>query len=183
VDATNSGPPTKQLPLVLVTVGTDHHVFDRMIDWMDAYAESRQGRARFVVQHGHSRAPRAPGVEGTAIFEFDEFQQLLDTADILVTGGPITIFEALEHGLRPIVVPRELARKEHIDNNQVDFAVHFAEGRFEYPTDREELFALLDDALAHPGSRRFDPSGVPQPPGITRIAAVVDALVWGQEAP
>ncbi len=150
---------------------------------MDAYAE------RGKVEPGSScstatRAPPRAGVEGTAIFEFDEFQQLLDTADMLVTGGPITIFEALEHGLRPIVVPRELARKEHIDNNQVDFAVHFAEGRFEYPAGQEELFALLDDALDASGeSRRFDPSGVPQPPGITRIAAVVDALVWGQEAP
>ena len=42
---------------------------------------------------------------------------------------------------------------------------------------------LLDNALDDPGSWRFDPPAQPQAPGIARIAAVVDALVWGQEAP
>ena len=92
--------------------------------------------------------------------------------------------EALEYGLRGICVPRELARDEHVDNNQVDVARYFAaEGKIELPEGRDELFALLDKAIENPSTYRFDPSDVPEPPGIARIAAVVDALVWGQEIP
>lgn len=49
------------LPLVLVTVGTDYHRFDRLIEWVDRwYAETGRGRVRCVVQHGASRAPSTP---------------------------------------------------------------------------------------------------------------------------
>ena len=41
----------------------------------------------------------------------------------------------------------------------------------------------LDKAIDNPSTYRFDPSDVPEPPGIARIAEVVDALVWGQEIP
>ena len=44
-------------PLMLVTVGTDHHLINRLMDWVDEYATSRAEQARFIVQHGYSRAP------------------------------------------------------------------------------------------------------------------------------
>ncbi len=171
-------------PLMLVTVGTDHHLINRLMDWVDEYATSRTGQARFVVQYGYSRAPRAENVEATQMLGFEAFQELLRTADVLLTPGPTTIMEALEYGLRGICVPRELARDEHVDNNQVDVARYFAsEGKIELPEGRDELFALLDKAIENPSTYRFDPSDMPEPPGIARIAAVVDALVWGQEIP
>jgi UDP-N-acetylglucosamine transferase subunit ALG13 len=171
-------------PLMLVTVGTDHHLFNRLIDWVDEYATSRDGQARFIVQYGYSRPPRATNVEATRMLGFDEFQELLRTADVLLTPGPTTLMEALEYGLRGICVPRELGRNEHVDNNQVIFARHFAaEGKFELPKDRDELFALLDAAITDRTAYRFDPAQVPPPPGIARIGAVVDALVWGRELP
>ena len=74
--------------------------------------------------------------------------------------------EALEYGLRGICVPRELARDEHVDNNQVDFARYFAsEGKIELPDGRDELFALLDKAIENPSTYRFDPSDVPAAAG------------------
>jgi UDP-N-acetylglucosamine transferase subunit ALG13 len=168
-------------PLILVAVGTDHHVYNRLIDWIDEYAASRHGRARFVVQHGHSRAPRADNIDARAILGFDEFHDLLRTADVLVAGGAITLLEAIEYGIRPISVPRELARKEHIDDNQVDFGrVFAADDKLELTQDRDELFMLLDKALDDPSHYRFDPAAQPQAPGIARIAEVVDALVWRQ---
>ena len=93
-------------PLMLVTVGTDHHLINRLMDWVDEYATSRAGQARFIVQHGYSRAPRAENVEATQMLGFEEFQELLRTADVLLTPGPTTIMEALEYGLRGICVPR-----------------------------------------------------------------------------
>jgi UDP-N-acetylglucosamine transferase subunit ALG13 len=151
---------------------------------MDEYARSRAGKARFVFQHGYSPAPAADNVEATAMLGFDEFQALLRAADVLVAGGPITLLEGLELGIRPLCVPRELARGEHIDNNQVDFARLFADlDKIEYPADREALYALLDEALEDPGRFRFDPTSLPEPVGIRRTAEVVDALVWGLEVP
>ena len=32
-------PPPGHAPLVFVTVGTDHHPFDRLIHWMDRWLE------------------------------------------------------------------------------------------------------------------------------------------------
>jgi hypothetical protein len=76
-------------------------------------------------------------------------------------------------------VPRELARKEHIDNNQVDFGrVFAADDKLELTQDRDELFMMLDKALDDPTHYRFDPAAQPQAPGIARVAEVVDALVW-----
>jgi UDP-N-acetylglucosamine transferase subunit ALG13 len=171
-------------PLIVTAVGTDHHVYDRLIDWIDEYATSREGKARFIVQHGYSRTPRAENIDARDILGFDEFQELLRTTDVLVAGGPITLLEALEYGIRPISVPRELSRKEHVDNNQVDFSrVFAAEGKIELPKDKEEMFAMLDEALEQPGRYRFDPSEEDAAPGIGRIAEVVDALVWGLPVP
>jgi hypothetical protein len=74
---------------------------------------------------------------------------------VLLTPGPTTIMEALEYGLRGICVPRELARDEHVDNNQVDVARYFAsEGKIELPDGRDELFALLDKAIENPSTYR-----------------------------
>ena len=50
-------------------------------------------------------APRAKNVEATQMLGFEEFQELLRTADVLLTPGPTTIMEALEYGLRGICVP------------------------------------------------------------------------------
>ena len=173
-----------EAPVMLVTVGTDHHQIDRLIDWVDEYARTREGRAKLIVQYGYSRPPQAPNVEATQMMPFDEFQKLLRTVDVLLTPGPTTIMEALEYGLTGICVPRELARDEHVDNNQVTFAKYFAaQGKFHLPAGKDELFALLDAAIDDPTAYRFDPADVPPPPGIARIGEVVDALVWGQEIP
>ncbi|MGH3659367.1 MAG: glycosyltransferase, partial [Micromonosporaceae bacterium] len=45
------------LPLVLVTVGTDHHPFDRLVGWADQWAADR-GHVRVLVQHGATAPPR-----------------------------------------------------------------------------------------------------------------------------
>jgi UDP-N-acetylglucosamine transferase subunit ALG13 len=171
-------------PVVLVTVGTDHHQIDRLMDWIDEYARTREGRVKLIVQYGYSRAPSGPNIEATQMLPFDEFQELLRTVDVLVTPGPTTIMEALEYGLTGICTPRELARDEHVDNNQVTFAKYFAaQGKFHLPDGKDELFALLDAAIVDPTAYRFDPAEVPLPPGIARIGAVVDALVWDQPIP
>jgi UDP-N-acetylglucosamine transferase subunit ALG13 len=43
-------------PRVLVTVGTDHHRFDRLIGWVDRWAAAHPD-AQVLVQHGTATAP------------------------------------------------------------------------------------------------------------------------------
>ena len=45
-------------PLVVALAGTDHHPFDRLVEWVDA-AALRHPDVRFLVQHGGTT--RAPG--------------------------------------------------------------------------------------------------------------------------
>ena len=54
---------TSRRRLVLVLVGTDHHPFDRLVGWSDAWAREHPDVA-VVVQYGHVACTR--GGEGHA---------------------------------------------------------------------------------------------------------------------
>src|SRR5439155_16911907 len=92
--------------MVFVTVGTDHHPFDRLVDWIDRWFEDGGlGRARCLVQNGTSKAPGQ--VEWQRYLTHDQMHEQMRQASCIVChGGPTTIVDAIGHGKRPIVVPR-----------------------------------------------------------------------------
>jgi UDP-N-acetylglucosamine transferase subunit ALG13 len=105
---------------VLVLVGTDHHPFDRLVDWADECAR-RDPESRWVVQHGSSRAPQY--AEAHDFVPHDELVALLAGADAVVChGGPGTIMDARGLGHVPVCVPRDPALGEHVDGHQQRFA-------------------------------------------------------------
>jgi UDP-N-acetylglucosamine transferase subunit ALG13 len=105
---------------VLALVGTDHHPFDRMVDWVDAATHKHRG-VRFVVQHGATRAPLA--AEGHDFLAHGLLVSLLQQASVVVChGGPGTILDARDAGHVPLCVPRDPARGEHVDGHQQRFA-------------------------------------------------------------
>lgn len=105
---------------VLVIVGTDHHPFERMRQWADAWQDSHPDD-EVVLQHGFTAAPvSARGVEMLAPADLTE---LLGTVDVAIThGGPGTISTVRAAGLVPIVVPRDPRLGEHVDDHQQRFA-------------------------------------------------------------
>lgn len=104
---------------VFVMVGTDHHSFQRMIDWADTWAERRNDNV--IVQHGHSRAPAK--ATGRPFLEPAEIAHWLEMADVVVVhGGPATISDARQAGHMPIVFPRDPTYGEHVDDHQQRFA-------------------------------------------------------------
>lgn len=106
--------------LVLGLVGTDHHRFDRFVDWVDAAAFVHPD-VDFIIQHGTSRAPLV--AEGRSYLPHAELIDLLRRADAVVChGGPGTISDARAAGLVPVVLPRDPARGEHVDGHQLRFA-------------------------------------------------------------
>src|SRR5687768_6261414 len=94
-------------PWVFVTVGTDHHRFDRLVQWIDDWMIEGGGvrRARVFVQSGSAKPPRHASWE--RLIPYAEVQHHLRTAAAVVChGGPASITECREAGVVPIVVPR-----------------------------------------------------------------------------
>jgi UDP-N-acetylglucosamine transferase subunit ALG13 len=111
--------------LVLVLTGTDHHRFDRIVDWVDV-AAARHRDVRFVVQYGASRLPTL--AVGYAFLTHERLTALLAEASVVVChGGPGTIMDARELGHVPVCVPRDPARGEHVDGHQQRFAALVAQ--------------------------------------------------------
>jgi UDP-N-acetylglucosamine transferase subunit ALG13 len=136
---------------VFVTVGTDHHPFDRLVGWIDAWLEGEAREAvRCFVQRGTSSRPAR--AESSDFLEYEALRTAMCEADAVVChGGPGTILLAAEAGKLPVVVPRLRALGEHVDDHQLIFARRMAqEGALALAENEERFRALLDLALAAP---------------------------------
>ncbi len=138
-------------PLVVALAGTDHHPFERLVEWVDA-AASRRHDARFVIQHGLSRPPVV--AEGHRFIVHDHLVALLSLAAVVVChGGPGLITEAREAGHVPLCVPRDPDLGEHVDGHQLRFAAMAdREGVVRTVLSQEAFDTGLDESLARAGS-------------------------------
>lgn len=166
-------------PLVLVLVGTDHHPFDRLIDWIERWlADGAAARVECVVQHGTSRVPL--GAAAQAYFDHHELERLMRRASVVVShGGPSTIAESRRLGQLPLVVPRDSAHGEHVDDHQKLFCTRLAEaGLIASAEDESGLRTLLDRALEDPSTVSVvvsDAGEVSQ--AVRRFGELVDGLL------
>ncbi|MGH2812196.1 MAG: glycosyltransferase [Actinomycetota bacterium] len=164
-------------PAIFVTVGTDHHPFARLIEWVDTWLEAGGGeRARCFVQSGTSPRPRH--AEAADYLAYEEMERLMSGATVIVShGGPGSIMQAAALGKRPIVIPRRHRLGEHVDDHQVAFARRLAaEGTIELAESEDRLHDVLDlgasGALAT--GRRRDGEAVIE--AVRRFEALVSAL-------
>jgi len=134
---------------VFVTVGTDHHPFTRLIDWVDDWA-AEQEDVHLVVQHGATR-PSRHGINHELLGS-DEIAAQYVEADLVVSQvGPGTIADANRAGHQPIVVPRDPNLGEVVDDHQVAFGDFMtARGRCVSVQSRADLVAQLEAGLAAP---------------------------------
>lgn len=139
-------------PLIVVTVGSDSHPFDRLIDWVDEWQDQRGGDVTLVVQHGQAHPPRHG--QARPFIPYEELQQLIAHAAVVAChGGPGTIDECLQAGLRPITVPRSRRFGEAVDDHQVTFAQLLERHQQALlPASAGELADMFDEALARPAS-------------------------------
>lgn len=112
--------------MVLVTVGTHEQPFDRLMREVERLV--REGAVDDVtVQYGYSTV-RPEGCRCEAFFPYGEMCRLYEEVDVVVChGGPSTFLEAMGHGKVPVVVPRQAAFGEHVNDHQVAFCRQFAE--------------------------------------------------------
>jgi len=146
-------------PRVIVTVGTDHHPFDRLMRCIDDLVRSELVHPRdILVQSGSSAPPRYAPARST--LPRTELLQLMARAGVVIGhGGPGTVMDARSCGRRPIVVPRLAVYGEVVDDHQVAFGDFMAaRGRCVSVRTRDHLIAELESwmcASQHP----------PLPPG------------------
>jgi UDP-N-acetylglucosamine transferase subunit ALG13 len=171
-----SDEPTRARPVVLFVAGTDIHPFTRFVDWADRLAVDLAGQADVIVQHGHTAPPSV--ATGHEFLVHDELVRLLGVASVAVThGGPGTIMGARDAGLRPIVVPRDPALGEHVDDHQQRFAALLArEGRVDLARDEDDLDRLVTLALAT-GGRSGAPVVAEPAAGVAAAGRVLDELL------
>jgi UDP-N-acetylglucosamine transferase subunit ALG13 len=139
----------KTKPLLFVTVGTDHHRFDRLIDWIDAWlADGGADRVTCLVQTGTSKAPKR--AESRDYLGYAEMEGTVMNAIAVVShGGPGSIMLCAYLGKKPIVVPRVRRLGEHVDDHQVLFSRRLAaEGEIELAESEERLRDHLDRVAA-----------------------------------
>lgn len=161
--------------MILVTVGTHHQPFDRLVEAADQLA--RAGEEVFV-QWGTARAPRVAA--GEAWLTPERLEALADEAQVIVThAGPASLFLAWDRGLLPVVVPRQPDLGEHVDDHQLRFAEHLG-GRALVVLDTSRLHEAV--ATARDTVRGAEPRSDRREEFSRRLAALGDALVTGARA-
>jgi UDP-N-acetylglucosamine transferase subunit ALG13 len=158
-------------------VGTDHHPFHRLVDWLDEVAATRRD-VRVVVQYGASRAPRV--AEGHAFLTHAELDELVAASDAVVChGGPGTITDAREAGHVPLCVPRDPVLGEHVDGHQQRFATTVGRaGIVHHVTGHDHLLRLLDAVLSGAMPRTAGPVVTPlRDVARSRLAAELDEVL------
>jgi UDP-N-acetylglucosamine transferase subunit ALG13 len=165
------------LPLVFVTVGTDHHPFDRVIRWVDSWLETEgDGRVRCFMQNGTSAAP--VHADSRLYLQYDEMQHYMsEAAAVVCHGGPGTIMSCRRLGKKPVVVPRRHDLGEHVDQHQVLFVARMAEhGQVEAASDEMAFRSILERTLER-GSVVEDMIDDETAASVARFEALVDGLV------
>ena len=161
-------------PLVVVTVGTDHHPFDRLLRWTAAWS---RGDVDVLVQSGASTP--VDGLDCRPFLDVDELDAAVGRAAAVVChGGPGTIMQARQAGRLPIVVPRRPDLGEHVDGHQLRFAAWMADrDQIVVAATDAELHALLDKALSDPASFRLPGGTGGAFEASARFGQLVDELV------
>jgi UDP-N-acetylglucosamine transferase subunit ALG13 len=135
-------------PFIFVAVGTDHHPFNRLIEWTERWLTFCQHPVSCLIQGGTSTPPEQG--QWVDYLPYGEMERTMRAATAVVChGGPGTIMLALHFGKKPIVVPRRQALGEHVDDHQEAFARRlFAEGEIDLGETEESFRWLLDTAMA-----------------------------------
>jgi UDP-N-acetylglucosamine transferase subunit ALG13 len=158
---------------ILVTVGTDFHPFQRLVDWADEYARRHPEHDVFI-QYGAARPPVSG--ERSRLLDHAQLQTEIARADAVVChGGPATITDIRRSGLIPICIPRDPDRGEHVDGHQQRFARRIADaGIVRSVRETSDLDAQVEEALTHPRAESLDDAAPAE--GVVRIGELIAEL-------
>jgi UDP-N-acetylglucosamine transferase subunit ALG13 len=165
---------TYNKPLVVVTVGGDHHPFNRLMGWVEDWLFDFGDRARCLVQHGSAPPPR--GADATPYIAHQDLLAAMASARVVISsGGPATLAEARQLGHRPLAVPRLASLGEVVDDHQRTFTQRLADLGLVVKVETEEEFrSSIAAALDAP--RIVPPQGGALPAArISHIGELIDS--------
>src|SRR5436190_13211293 len=130
---------------VLATVGATLP-FDRLVEMVAQLKAEGDIPEQLLIQTGVGGI-RPAGVETVETLPFDEMNQALSKADILIChGGTGSLITGLKHGCRVIAVPRLRALGEHYDDHQAEITKALgSRGLISVANTLEELRQALRD--------------------------------------
>jgi len=131
--------------MIFVTVGTHEQPFNRLIEYMDKWAEEHDEKV--VMQTGFSTY-EPKHCEWSKLYPYSKMIELVEEARIVIThGGPSSFIMPLQVGKIPIVVPRKKEFDEHVNDHQVEFSKAVAErqGNLIVVDDVKDLDQILQD--------------------------------------
>lgn len=131
--------------MIFVTVGTHEQPFNRLIEYMDQWAENHEEPV--IIQTGFSTY-EPKHCEWSKMYPYEKMLALVDEARIVIThGGPSSYFMSLRVGKLPIVVPRKAEFNEHVNDHQVNYCreVEKRQGNILVVEDIEKLGEILDN--------------------------------------
>lgn len=167
---------TAERPLhVVVTLGTDHHPFDRLVRWVDRWAADHPD-VRCVVQHGPATPPLH--AEGRTMVDPTQIHDLMAGSRVVVGhAAPGTVLDARLAGRLPIVVARIRQLGEAVDDHQVTFAAWLAaRAMARSVADEDSLRAHLDAALVDVAPLRLEVDPAPTP-AVTLLGELIDGAL------
>lgn len=148
-------------PDIVVSLGTDHHPFPRLVEWLDEVLEQLP-EVSCLLQHGFTRPSER--AMNTHRMPRTELLELYHSAQVvIVQGGPGSILDARLTGHVPLAVPRLSQLGEVVDDHQVAFTRRMVQdGDARLIEGPQELLAAITAILARPSEFRTEPR-VPQP--------------------
>jgi UDP-N-acetylglucosamine transferase subunit ALG13 len=135
--------------VILVTLGTHAQPMDRLILALDGILASGTVDDEIIITAA-AYGQRPSLARALGIQPYDELVEWVRTAKAVIThGGPASIALALAAGQSPVVVPRDPAFGEHVDDHQLRFAAWLAERRdITVVREMDKLGAALLETLA-----------------------------------
>lgn len=107
--------------MIFVTVGTHEQQFNRLIEAIDKLKKDSLINEDVFIQSGYSDyIPKY--CEWKKMLSYEDMNEYMRKSRIIIThGGPGSIFQCINYGKIPVVVPRNPDYNEHVDKHQMEF--------------------------------------------------------------
>lgn len=114
--------------MIFITVGTHEQQFNRLIKYIDKLKENGTIEEEVIIQIGFSTY-KPQYCKWEEFISYTKMERYINEARIVIThGGPASFIMPLQIGKIPVVVPRKVEFKEHVNNHQVDFVKSIQKG-------------------------------------------------------
>ena len=107
--------------MIFVTVGTHEQPFDRLIRAVDHLKRDGIIKEDVFIQSGYSDYLPAYCAWEKMLCHTSMQEKIREARLVITHGGPASVMDVIVSGKTPIVVPRQAAYGEHVDDHQVKF--------------------------------------------------------------